>query len=127
MRRSAPAPPGDTDLGNDVLDEVSRFPICMVTGEPGAGKTKDMLIALLGSLLARSAHPQDIAIIMETKETQNALLDHIRREHRDIADWFSIWNGDPDGHQWPQHESFIILVQPFSFFLEGASFVARSG
>ena len=53
---------------------------------------------------------------METKGTQNALLDHVRREHRDIAEWFSIWNGDPDGHQWPQHESFIILVQPLSFF-----------
>ena len=33
-----------------------------------------------------------------------------------MAKWFSIWNGDPGGHQYPQYESFIILVQPLSFF-----------
>ena len=115
-QRSVPAIPPDTALGNCIIGEMRSCPICMVTGEPGTGKTKDMPIALLGSLLARCPQPQGIAVIMETKETQNALLDHVCREQPDIAKWFSIWNGDPDGNHWPRYESFIILVQPLSFF-----------
>ena len=56
--RSTPAPPPDTELGHSILDEIRSHPICIVTGEPGTGKTKDMPIALLGSLLAGSRQPQ---------------------------------------------------------------------
>ena len=37
-------------------------------------------------------------------------------KHPLIAPWMSIWNGDPDGHMWPQYESFILLCSPVSFY-----------
>ena len=31
-----------------------------------------------------------------------------------VAEWFSIWNGDPGGHEWPHNESFVVICSPLS-------------
>ena len=63
-----------------------------------------------------ASRPHGIALILELKEAQNALYDHMQEEHLLIAPWISIWNGDPNGHVWPQYDSFLVLCSPVSLF-----------
>ena len=76
-RRRAPKPPQPGLFGEAVLEKLSTFPVCTVSGEPGAGKSRDVPSSLLGTLMERQPHRQHgIAMIMELKEAQNALYDH---------------------------------------------------
>ena len=76
-----------------------------------------MPLALLGSLLQNDRGGQHgIAIIMETKESQNNLYDHVARTNPAMEEWYALWNGDADNHWFPRHRSFIMLTQPLSLF-----------
>ena len=57
-----------------------------------------------------------IALILELKEAQHALYEHMQETHPRIAPWMCIWNGDPNGHVWPEFKSFIVLCSPVSVF-----------
>ena len=77
----SPDNPPCTPLGEAVRDASLRSPVCIIGGLPGVGKTKRMPIGLLGALLEyESSEHHGIAVIMEQKEAQNALYEHIKRE-----------------------------------------------
>ena len=65
----------------------------MVTGEPCAGKTKAMPLALLGYLLATSRKPQGIAIRMETKDHDN---DNVPTYLEDLDGDLNLTNDNSD-------------------------------
>ena len=75
----APDNPPCTPLGEAVRDASLRSPVCKISGRPGVGKTKRMPAGLLGALMTyESLDHHGIVVIMEQKEAQNALFEHIR-------------------------------------------------
>ena len=81
-----------------------------VSGDPGAGKSRDVPPSVLGTLMEQDEHCQyEIALILELKVAQNVVHEHMQQEHQHIASKISIWNGNLNGHVWPQFESFLVL------------------
>ena len=75
---SASCVPG---LGEQILRATQNRPVITIGGHPGAGKTKKMPVSLLATLLHDDQGAQHgVAVIMDQKEAQNALYDHLRTE-----------------------------------------------
>ena len=89
--------------------------VCEISGEPGVGKSSGVPVELLGLLM--EIHQQTdhgIVAVMDLKEAQNTLFEHLNANVRHAQNWVSIWSGDPDGHRWPRQQSFMQLCAPRS-------------
>lgn len=116
-RTRVPRPPMPGHHGSNILARLARFPVCTISGDPGAGKSRDVPPSILGTLLSYDSDQQvGIPVMLELKDAQHSLYEHMTKEHPLISPWISIWNGDPGGHKWPRHESFIIRCNNVSFY-----------
>ena len=118
QHKSRVPPPTATDFGNRIVDQLTRFKAIEVDAEPGAGKSTKVPTELFAALM--NSHPREahgMAIIMDLKDAQNALFDHIRTEQPLIAPWVAIWNGDQRPPQYPRFESYMVMATPGSFLL----------
>ena len=82
------------DLGLQFYD-ICFLRACTIHGEPGSGKTTHAPFRLLAALQEES--PQSthgIAVVMELKEAQNAVYEHIYYGDWRKLQYIGLWNGD---------------------------------
>ena len=106
--------PEEGQYGQRIASILDTIPVCVVTGDPGAGKTRDVPFQILGAVLNENKEkPVGIAVVLDFKDAQNALYNHIITKHNHLSPWIGIWNGDT--HEWPSNSSFVVLCTPVSY------------
>lgn len=66
---NVPRPPHSGRHGKHILSKLAQFPVCTITGYPGARKSRDVAPSILGTLLAYYPHQQvGIAMMLDLKE-----------------------------------------------------------
>eukprot|EP00973_Karenia_brevis_P046419 6436640-Karenia_brevis.AAC.1 len=61
--------------------------VCTITGSPGTGKTSKLPIEFLGALMHCSQESHGIAVLMNRKEAQYTVYDHICDKAPFLQDW----------------------------------------
>jgi hypothetical protein len=102
-------------LGDAILRACKDCSIITIGGDPGTGKSTRAPVALLRSLLQVEPKKQHgIVVLMNLKEAQHGVLQHIKKEDPDMAPFVTIWNGDTK--EWPEFDCLIVLVTPACYF-----------